>query len=246
MKSFLIALQFLTRINLIKNLETDDDGFARSAYCFPLVGLVVGGLLCLIALAGQIILNPLTLAVLIIVAEIFITGGLHLDGFMDSCDGLLSGRPRDKMLDIMKDSRVGAMGVIGLLVLMLLKLVFLLEIQASELLPVLLIMPLAGRWSMVWAIQHFRYAKSEGLGAFFQKAISESGIIIVSILCLMICFVVLPVFFYWAVPLTGICVYRFSRKIDALLNGHTGDTYGLMNELTEISFLFWCVILSKL
>ncbi len=246
MKGFLIALQFLTRINLIKSFEIDEGILGRSAYYFPFVGLLIGGLLCLLTFAVQSLVNPVTLAVLIIVAEILITGGLHLDGFMDSCDGLLSGRSRDRILDIMKDSRVGAMGVICLIVLILLKLVFLLEIPQSDLLVVLLIMPLVGRSFMVGVIYSFSYARSEGMGVFFQNAISKPGIIALSLFCLILCLILLPVRLLWALPLTGVCVFLFSRKINASLGGHTGDTYGLMNELAEIIFLFFCVILSKL
>jgi len=138
------------------------------------------------------------------------------------------------------------MAVIGLLVLIMLKFVFFMEIQASILLPVLLIMPLTGRWSMVWVIYRFGYARSEGMGQFFQNSITTSGIIMVSVFCLIICFLVLPAPFYWAIPLTGACMFWMSKRINTVLSGHTGDTYGFMSELAELFFLFWCVVLSKL
>ena len=112
MKSFFIGLQFLTRLKLVNQTEWDIY-FGKSVVTFPLVGLVIGAFMALIywLLVPYI---PITLlALLLVVFEFLFTGGLHADGFMDTCDGLFSGRDRERKLEIMKDSRVGSNGVVG-------------------------------------------------------------------------------------------------------------------------------------
>lgn len=113
MKAFLIALQFLSRIHLASQDVWRDEDFGRSVLFFPLVGLIIGLLLAALYGALSFILNPLGCAVLVVAFWFYVTGGLHADGYMDTADGLFSGRSRERMLEIMKDSRVGSGGVMA-------------------------------------------------------------------------------------------------------------------------------------
>lgn len=247
MKGFFIALQFLTRIKPLKNIAVTEEDLSLSTYYFPVVGLLLGGIIYLIALAAISIFQPLTLAILIFTVEIVITGGLHLDGFMDTCDGILSIRERDKALEIMKDSRVGAMGVIGLLLLSMVKVVFLYElILKKEYLALLILMPFLGRWAMTYVLIYYSSARKNGLGQMFKNKVSSKSFLVISFYSLLI---IAPFFYYWFLVLalgwlsTALLVYLTTRRINMILGGHTGDTYGAINELAEIYYLCNCVLL---
>lgn len=235
-----MALQFLTRIKISKNLEMTAELFRLSTFYFPFVGLMIGVILYFGASLGEGNLQPLTLATLLLILEIVITGGLHIDGLMDTCDGILSGREREKILEIMKDSRVGAMGVISLCLLLLLKVVFLYEIVLRDDLYMVLFMPFVGRWAMIYALTCYPSARSEGLGHLFRKKLNKKSFFLISLYSLII----LSFSFYYLSdmmaliwPLTALMVYFTAERINLILGGHTGDTYGAISELAEMYFL---------
>lgn len=246
MKGFLIALQFLTRFSFSVKLKLQKDEFSSAIKYFPAVGLFLGGILVLVAFVGQQIFQPFTTVIMLVCVEILITGGLHLDGFMDTCDGIFSGAPREKMLTIMKDSRVGAMGVIGLIILVLLKVAFLNEMYGPYFLTLLLVMPLVGRWAMVLVLGFYPYARREGLGGLFQRRVRYKDLLGASFLSIVVLFISLPRFLWVSIILTAISVLVFSLWINKLLKGHTGDTYGAVNEFTEVFFLFCSVLVIRL
>ncbi|MBC7325907.1 MAG: adenosylcobinamide-GDP ribazoletransferase, partial [Moorella sp. (in: Bacteria)] len=156
--AFLTALQFLTRIRLSKG-GNSPVAFPQSVAFFPLVGLLLGLILagCWQALPYHV---PVTArAGLVLGAAVFLTGGLHLDGFIDTMDGLFSGRERQRILAIMKDSHVGAHGVTAVVTLLVLKYGLLTALPAGSLwladvpLPPLLVLTMVlSRWSMVLAL----------------------------------------------------------------------------------------------
>lgn len=115
------AFQFLTRLPVPVTLQYDHAMFRRSVVFYPLVGAVLGLLLSLGGLLLQSFLPPAAAAALMLLLWVAMTGALHLDGLMDTADGILSHRSREQMLEIMKDSRVGAMGVVACVLLLLIK-----------------------------------------------------------------------------------------------------------------------------
>lgn len=248
MKSFITALHFLTRLKIFRYTESNDHDFRRSIIFFPLIGLLIGVILYLLASASQLfLLQPFSSAVIILTAEILLTGGLHLDGLMDSCDALFSGRDREKKLEIMKDSHAGAMGVIGLITVLLWKLALLVELTEDIQLPlILLIMPVMGRWAMVFALTCFPYARSSGIGAMFLND-KKSNLLWASLYSLLFFFFLMPsgIYYLTLIP-TFLAVLAVSLRINQEIKGLTGDTYGLINEVTEVFFLFFCLITSKL
>lgn len=250
MKDFITALQFLTRIKVAGKIQTKEGDFARSVRFFPLIGVLLGAVLFLLALALSGRIGILTTAVLLAAAEIILTGGLHLDGFMDSCDGLFSGRPRAQMLEIMKDSRVGAMGVIGLFLLLSVKIALLTELSGRHLYYALLLMPFFGRWAVVWVMMRYPYARKEGLGKYFIPEHGYRLFAIVSFFCLvfygLITFFFASLWFFWALPASALAVIGLCGRINAALEGHTGDTYGAVIESAEVIFLFFIVFITKI
>lgn len=234
LRGFLIALTFLTRIPLpAPKAAVSSEEFTRSYRYYPLVGLVIGLLLWLLAQVLLIYYSPLITGALLLVAELLLTGGLHLDGFMDSMDGLLSARNPKRMLEIMKDSRIGAHACMALLGLLVLKFALLASLTPASL-SILLVMPMLSRWVFQIGVVGFPYARPQGLG----KGIHDTTHWITFLIngCL-----VLGATYYLAgfagLVAFGVCVITvtiLSAKISALLKGLTGDLYGALIELSEV------------
>ena len=129
-KQLIILIQFMTRIPVFVNVEYDEEKLGKSIKYFPLVGAIIGIFLYGInILAGKITVNRQIAAIIIIIAEIFITGLIHIDGLADTADGLFSYAEKEKILEIMKDSRVGTNGAVALILYFMTKVILLSEIR---------------------------------------------------------------------------------------------------------------------
>ncbi|SDE84842.1 adenosylcobinamide-GDP ribazoletransferase [Sporomusa acidovorans] len=241
MKDFFTGLQFLTRIRLVKQTDWSPASFGRSVKYFTLVGALIGLILAGLNYFLSQLLPAHVLAAVIVFAGIAITGGLHCDGFMDTADGVFSGRSRERMLEIMKDSRVGANGVVAFGFLLLLKYSLIVDMTPTLLTTALLIMPVAGRTAMVICITAFPYARPEGMGkAFAQYAGRSTLLIAVSIaVAITILLGIQAAISAGGAVLTGMAAARYFAKV---LGGLTGDTYGAVTELTELITLLLFVI----
>ena len=228
MRSFITALQFLTRIHLVKQEDLTAEDFGRSTRFFPLVGAVLGCLYLLAALACLALLGlpSYTAKAILVILPILLTGALHCDGFMDAVDGLFSGRSRERMLEIMKDSRAGSFG----------------DLPAPVLLIAVFVMPVIGRMAMLFAVAHFPYARPSGMGQAFAEAADRRAVVIGLVTSLVF---VAP----WGIAaiaalLAGLAfAFVFGRYATAKLGGLTGDVYGAIELMTEtlvliIFFLF--------
>ena len=102
MKSFFIALQFLSRIHIVKQTVWSDRDFGKAVIWFPIVGMMIGFFLSIVYTAASYFLSGIYLAIVVVAAWFYITGGLHADGYMDTADGVFSGQNRKRMLEIMK------------------------------------------------------------------------------------------------------------------------------------------------
>lgn len=236
MNAFFVGLQFLTRLKIVNQTEWNIEDFGKSVVYFPLVGAVIGAFLMGFwwLLAGRIPLELVALGAVIF--EFLFTGGLHADGYMDTCDGLFSGRDKERKLAIMKDSRVGSNGVIAFVFLVLLKWQLLLTVSNTYIYEVLFIMPVLSRYGLTLSIRLFPYARPEGMGKAFAVYSPKSTLWISTVLTL------LPVFLYgWhyllymgSVIAINLILNQFITK---QIDGVTGDTYGFVIETTELLFL---------
>lgn len=238
MTDLLLAISFLTILPLYGHRIASDKEFAHSLYYYPVVGFLIGAVLMGTAHGLQGLHLGLAGDALIVVMWAVITGALHLDGLMDSADGLFSGRDRDRKLEIMKDSRVGAMGAITLLMVIMLKLCFLNYLPVEGKYWALLAAPAAGRFIMVYAVASFPYARaSGGLGKAFGN---EAGMIHVAAAGLI---ATLGIWLAggWAGVLVLAVTIGLAMMIAAWivgqLGGVTGDTYGALCEVSEVIFL---------
>ncbi|MBW4505865.1 MAG: adenosylcobinamide-GDP ribazoletransferase [Scytonematopsis contorta HA4267-MV1] len=219
--------------------------FKRVARVAPLVGIIIGGLLGLGDAVGNYLGMPvLTRSACLVAIWVAITGGLHLDGAMDTADGLAVGDP-ERRLEVMVDSATGAFGAMAAVVLILLKTMALSDIPDNRLL-ILIAACGWGRWGQQLAIARYPYLKATGKGAFHKEAIRSLWDVLPG-LVLMISFSILVWLWYKnlflsiAMTLTGIVITAFCGAwFNYKLGGHTGDTYGAVVEWTEAVFL--CVM----
>ena len=238
MHSFLIGLQFLTRIRFVRQTTWTAEDFGRSTRFFPLVGLVLGICYALFAwlLLYAVGMRALT-AALLLVLPLLLTGGLHADGFMDTADGVFSGRDRERKLEIMKDSRVGAFGVVSFVMLMFVQYALISDMHPLLLIPALFVMPVIGRFAMVLSVACFPYAREDGMGKTFADMADRKTIVIAALITMIL---VLP----WgglaalALVLGTVFALLFCRLITHVLGGVTGDVYDAATVLTETLVLF--------
>lgn len=238
MTSFLLALQFLTVIPLkIQKLSERD--IAYSMIYFPVVGLLLGLVLAganilLISLGFKQIATDVSAIILLII----LTGGLHLDGLSDTADAILSRKNKDEMLKIMRDSRIGVMGALSLISIILLKISFLSSVNLPTKTTALILMCVLSRWSLVFAIFLFPYARSDGKAKVFTQGINSKITYLATAITLLIAVLTLGLRGVLILVVTAMCVYLIGKFVTKKLGGITGDTLGAINELIEITVLF--------
>ncbi|NMG07916.1 adenosylcobinamide-GDP ribazoletransferase [Brasilonema sp. UFV-L1] len=225
--------------------------FRRVSRLAPQVGLIIGGILGLFD-TGMISLGvpTLTRSVLVVCLWIAMTGGLHLDGAMDTADGLAVGDPK-RRLEVMADSATGAFGAMVAIVLVLMKTAALTDLGKNRWL-ILMAACGWGRWGQQVAIFRYPYLKATGKGAFHKQAICSYEDLLPGLL-LMIGLSTLQVVFDKQRLLTALATILAGSAIATLtgawfhykLGGHTGDTYGAVVEWTEALFLCMLTALEK-
>ena len=181
---------------------------------------------------------------LLIVALVLLTGANHLDGFMDSCDGMVAGRSPQERLAIMRDSRVGSFGVVGVLCLLLVKYISILFLPGASRMAALLLMPTLGRWSMVYAIVAYPAARREGLGQSYKGHANWGGVVIATIITIAVSVVLLKLLGLALVAAIWLILVIMAAFFKKKLGGLTGDTYGAINEVIEVSVLILVPLLA--
>lgn len=243
MRSLLCALTFLTRIPVPGKWRCcDENDWHSSVYWFPLVGLLLGGILGLMWYLLQWYLATPVLAALLLAASVYLTGGLHLDGLMDTADGVYGGRNQDERLAFMKDSHVGAFGVIAVVMALLCKYSLFTQLD-SRMLTYLIAAPVLGRQAQVWAQVMFPYARQRGIGKLFSIYRNYVVLIISTGISLLLLVALLKLIGVGILIASGVFFYIVASRLSRLLGGLTGDTYGALCELTEILVLLIGVLL---
>lgn len=240
MRTLLLMLQFFTRLPIPFALPCEPEDFAKGPPWFPVVGWVIGGILFSAALGLQSLQAPWMTAALLVALEVLLTGGLHLDGLADSFDGLYSNRDRERILEIMKDSRIGSNGVLALIGLLGLKTVTLASLPPALVPMAVLVMPAAARFNMTAACRLFRPARPQGMGNLYIGQVGNGGLAVAA-LFLLIPLSAMPSAGLWAAGAAFIGTWLFTRSADRILGGITGDILGALCELGGFMFLlaFW-------
>ena len=234
MLGLLTALGFLTVIPVPSRQEVAPGELGRATIWFPLVGLLVGLMLAGLDWCGRTLWDPSVASGLIIAGSLLLTGGLHLDGFMDSADAFFSHRDRAGMLAVMKDSRAGALGAAAAVALLLIKFAAYARLAGLAHWRLIAAVPMLGRVGMVLALACFPYAREEGTGAGFAAGTRVRHAAAAGIIALAAAFGLLHV---QGLALAGgaavaalLCGVYWLRR----LGGLTGDIYGAINEVVEL------------
>jgi len=232
MKSMVMMMLFFTRIPIRHHYEFDDQDYQLGIILFPLIGLLIGlGLLILKKVTFFV--NPFVSALILVFFYVWITGGIHIDGLSDTVDGIFSGRDKIKMLDIMKDSRVGSFGSLSISLLIISYVILFADSTGGD----ILVMAIMGKISVLAAASISDYAKDEdGLGAVFIKNCTDRerniGFAFTAILALIVNYrMIVPV------VATFILAGLITRGIIKKIGGMTGDTLGFVHEISQIVFL---------
>ncbi len=237
LRPFLIATQFLTSIPVPSAGTANNGELGRSLLFYPLVGLIIGFLFVIVALACSS-LNPLLMATLIITTWVLITGGLHLDGLADTADAWLGGLgSKTRTMEIMKDPRAGPMGVLALLLVVLLKIS-----TVYSLLPIypvyyLILPPMLGRCLAVVLLASTPYVREQGLGENMSRELNKDKIYLLM--------TIISILLFLFINLTGLLVVLscaslfmvFRHQLLKRLGGCTGDTIGALIEICEVTVL---------
>jgi len=238
MSSFLLAVQFLTLIPL-KIKDAGEKKIAKAAAYFPLVGLLIG--LVLLGVNYYLIminLSSFTISIILVVALIALTGGMHLDGLSDTADAFLSNKPKDEMLAIMRDPHIGVMGVLSIISVILLKIGLLAALQAPLRITALLLMCLLSRWSLVGAMFFFPYARSEGKAKVFMNSMTFRVFLVSTVIAVSFSVLIWQLKGLILFAIAGFIAWIFSKLISRKIGGITGDTLGALCELNELAILF--------
>src|SRR5258708_34126883 len=245
-RRFFVALQFLTRLPVPRALNSAETDIGKAAAFFPLIGVMVGGGAALVFIGLQRVL-PLTPSVFCaIVFTALITNGFHEDGLADSFDGFGGGWTKDRVLEIMRDSRIGTYGTLALIFVILGKLTFLSLLTPGQIWRWLIVAHTASRWTILPLCACLPYARAEGQGKLVAKQV---GILEITIgtFTLLLLLILIP----WQAALAALLVTTLVTLLSGLffrtrLQGITGDCLGAANQLTEVGLYLTAVLLLRL
>ena len=239
MKRLIAALQFLTIIPLGKSAIYDPKGMVPF---FPVVGIIIGGLLSIVDYIALIFWPDPVTAVLDVVFLVVITAALHLDGLGDTADGVLGHRNREKALMIMKDSRIGVMGLMAIVCTLAVKWGGIMHMSNHRML-LLVLIPAFARSGMIFGIRFLKYGRPEGGTGYdvFGEPLKWSAF------QWMLIPITLSIFLGWKgiwlnlifAVLTISIIFYYKKRMGCI----TGDMLGAMTEITE-SLLFLFVSIS--
>lgn len=238
------AIAFMTRIPVPKLRDSSDD-WQKSAAYYPIVGLLIGLLLWGGSAVAEVLFPDLLAAVLTIVVWVYLTGGLHLDGWMDLADGLGSSQPREEMLRIMKDSRSGALGVIAAILLLMVKTAAVYEILQIDHLTWMMLPPIVARFMLIAAIWHWPYAVDQGIGSGLRKGLNRWQILAYTLGLLATVSMWQGMAGLIVLLLTLGTSWRFAESVNRRLGGLTGDVYGALVEWSESMALVLIVLAER-
>lgn len=229
-----LAFQFMTALPVRAPLSPTEMQVGQCIRYFPICGFVLG---CITAIAGSILYHLLpagVVAAILVILLALLTGGLHLDGLADACDGLPLPGNREDRLAIMRRSDIGSRGATGMVFLLLLKWVILAALLPAQFLPALPVALALARWTSVPAIVLFPYVRPHGMSAAFKRYGGVPELAISSGIAMLPAFSLWGSNAVWAFALAAVAITVAGKLALLRLGGMTGDIYGALNECTEV------------
>jgi adenosylcobinamide-GDP ribazoletransferase len=249
LRLFFIALQFFTRLPIPRWVGFDAAWLHHASRYFPLVGMVVAAIAAAVYAAAAWIFPAPVAVLLSTAAGIYATGAFHEDGFADMCDGFGGGITRERVLEIMKDSRIGAYGAIGTICLLALKCTALSLLPPAMAIAALLLAHPLSRLAATSLIWHMEYARAEGKAKPMAQEMSGAEFAIASV-CAALPAALLG-WQHWlswpaivAAALAALCsAVWLGRKFARRIGGYTGDCLGAVQQVAEV-LIYLCVLAS--
>jgi adenosylcobinamide-GDP ribazoletransferase len=251
---FFTALMFYTRIPCPKWVDHSDEYLQKSIRYFPLIGILVGGVSGLVFVAARFILPQSVSIILSMLAGILMTGAFHEDGLADVCDGFGGGWTKEKILLIMKDSRVGAYGVIGLALLFLIRYASFEELAAESAFHgfwVFIYVLIAGHSSSRFLASTLMYTLNYARDEETSKVKGATKQVTATELCVGAVLGLSPFFLFmnWTfllvlVPMVLMRIY-LGWYFKKWIGGYTGDCLGAAQQLMEIVFYLGFLVVWK-
>jgi len=244
---FFTALMFYTRIPCPAWVNHDEEYLNKATRYFPLIGWIVGGLAALTFYGSSFIFSKEVSILFSFAISVLITGAFHEDGFADVCDGFGGGWTKEKILDIMKDSRVGAYGAIGIVLLFLLKFTLLLNIETKFIPFVIFSAAAYSRFCAASFIYTHEYVREneDSKAKPVAKSLNLLNLVIAAIFGIS----ALAIFQCWNVFLLLIPIYFVKYILGNYfvkwIGGYTGDCLGATQQVCEIAFFVFYIALWK-
>lgn len=242
LRLFFIALQFFTRLPIPRWVGFDADWLHHASRYFAAVGFVVGSVAASVYALAALALPHVVAVLLSTIAGIYLTGAFHEDGFADACDGLGGGMTRQRVLDIMTDSRIGAYGAIGIGMMLALKCVTLSFLPPTTLVAALLVAHPLSRLASTALIWRLDYVKSEGKAKPLAQRMStvEFAVAVVTVVPIPVVFCAIG-WLSWQSLAAGLfatvlATLWLSRKFVRRIGGYTGDCLGAVQQFSELAF----------
>lgn len=240
MDGLILGIQFFTRIPIKKEISFNDKNIGNSLFYLPFIGLIIGLISALPMIFLQGTSKPMA-SLLTLIILLFLTGGLHLDGLADTFDGFLSGRKQERIMEIMRDSTLGVFGAIALILIILSKYLVLYELPINGWIGIVFSLANA-RLVVAYIIISKENARNEGLGVLFKKSSGRIKVLYSGVIYSIILVYFNPLYL---IPLIGSIIVGELMSLWAYkkINGLTGDVYGAIIEICEVTSLiiFWGV-----
>ena len=244
-RRFLIAVQFMTRLPVGRSLNSSEAELGKAAAFFPLVGVIVGSGAALVFVLLHRVLPAPASVLCAIIFTVFITNGFHEDGLADTFDGFGGGWTKDRVLEIMRDSRIGTYGALALIFVILAKLNFLASLPQGQVWRLMIVGHTAARWTTLPLCVWLPYARVDGQGKLVAKQVGALEILMGTVTLVAVLLLVSWPAAVAALVVTGLMTLLCGLYFRLRLQGITGDCLGAANQLTEVSLYLTAVVLLR-
>lgn len=235
MRAFMLAIQFLTCIPLPAHPAAGEEELGKAMACFPLVGLCIGGCLVLAHIALGSLFPVSIVDGMVVALLVAVSGAMHLDALADAADGIFGGKGREEKLRIMKDPRVGAFGVVAVVLVLMLKYGALVAMPRRLKYPALLLFPMIGRWSQLLVAYRSDYAGlTPGIGFTFTRQVTFPMVLFNAFLVCACALYLLSLRGVVVSVLILLACLWYAAYVRRTLGGVTGDVLGAATELSEV------------
>lgn len=240
----ILGLQFLTRLPVNINVDYDRKNLTKATFYFPFIGMLIGAIAAIIYYVFSFINNDMA-ALCTVLSLVVTTGGLHMDGLSDTADGFFSSRPKEKILDIMKDSRVGAFGVIAIVMDLLFKYVVIKSMDKNMAMVYIILSSGISRSMVAMFFSFGKSPRKGGMGDMLINKDSKKYFIVSAIIFILIGAFIAKYNFLVVILTVIIFSLLFMRYSYKIIGGVTGDVFGANAELCEILALIGFVVAQK-